>query len=266
MGMGLRFPHFDEILETKPKVPWFEVITDDFLSDSPAHEKLLKLRKDYPITFFSVAMNLGGVDRLDKSLINKLQELYSRYQPEWISDHLCWSAHGGLYHHDLMPIPKTKEALKNIIGRIQYLQDRFKRPLVLENITQYIQFKNEDYSEAEFIINILNSCGSYLLLDISNILINIQNNIVSESWIHLIPPDRIMQIHLSGTDTSSDVIIDSHSQKVTSGDISLTKKMLNNNPTIPILLERDVNLPNFITLEKERASIEHQIYGNFFEL
>ncbi len=260
VGLGLRQPHMHSILESKPEVPWFEVIVDDYIDGHLDLKKLDKLRKHYPIVCHSVGLNLGGIDEYDTNTLSKFKYIYDRFSPEWISDHLCWSSHNGMYHHDLMPIPRTTEALEHIVRRIDFLQNFFKRSLVIENITQYIRFENEQYSENEFISEVMNRTGCFLLLDISNIATNMKNKINENYWVNSIDVSKVKQIHLAGSVMSDGLQLDTHSENVSNADTLLAKDFITKNPHIPVMIERDSNLPNFSILNQEREYIEKIIY------
>lgn len=260
VGLGLRFPHFNDILNKNTKAPWFEVITEDFLDEGPHHNKLLQLRVDSPIVLHSIGLNIGGTQKFDKNYLSSFKEIYNKFEPEYISDHLCWSAHNGIYHHDLLPIPYTKEGLENAISRIQYLQDYFARPLVLENITSYIDFKSSDYSEIEFVKELVRSTGCKLLLDITNVIINHKNrNIKEGQYFDNFPLESVVYCHISGAkiNEGDDIIIDAHDSEVSFNEVEIIKNKLLDKP---ILLERDASLPSLEALEGERSSIEVSIY------
>ncbi len=260
VGLGLRFTHFDSILNNKPQTPWFEVITDDFLNEGPHHKKLLKLRQSTPIAFHSIGLNIGGVDPFNKDYLAKFKQLYKVYEPAWISDHLCWSAHNGNYHHDLLPIPKTMEALNSTCARIQYLQDYFGLNLAIENITSYIDYKNETFTEIEFLKAIIKRTGCKLLLDISNVIINYKNRGQDpEDYFSEFPISEVIQVHLSGGTFDENTFIDSHSESVNIFDIEILKKLITKGLKASYMIERDANLPSFATLENERQQITEAI-------
>lgn len=257
IGLGLRFDHFDDILESRPKVPWFEVTLEDFLEYGPHHQKLLELRKDYPIVMHSIGLDLGGCDSYDIAYLKQVKGLYEKFQPEWISDHLCWSSSEEKFHHDLLPIPKSKEGLKNLCDRINYLQNFFNRTLVLENITSYVDFKEEEYEEIEFIEEVLKNTECYLLLDITNVLINHINRGSSyQNYFDRFPMGKVKQIHLSGHAKGEGILIDSHSDEVGKEDIHILTKIYKKESKIPAMIERDDNIPNFKVLNSERKLIE----------
>jgi uncharacterized protein (UPF0276 family) len=261
MGLGLRFDHFDEIIESKPKTPWFEVIVEDFLSEGPHHKKLEKLREDYPIALHSIGLNLGGVDAFDIDHLNKFKEIYQRFEPNWISDHLCWSAINGVKHHDLLPIPRTQEALRNVCERISYFQDFFNRQLVIENITAYIDYQESVFSEIDFLTEIVKTTGCGLLLDITNARINAQNRKVDfKDYFESFPLESVKQIHLSGGSVDNGVLIDSHNSEVNAVDIEILSGILSKGYKIPAMIERDADIPSFEVLEEERKSISKASY------
>lgn len=260
VGIGLRFQHFDRIINTRPKTPWFEVMVDDFLSSGPHHEKLVQLCDQYRIAMHSVGLNLGGTQDFHKPTLDQFRKIYDTFKPLWISDHLCWSSHNGNFHHDLLPIPRTKDALEHVCKRINYLQDFFSRPLCIENITSYLDFKHEDFDEVEFLNRIVEKTACFLLLDISNVLINHTNRKKDpDKYFEGIPLDAVKQVHLSGGAWDGDTLIDSHSEIVDSEDIKYLSQLIKKGLQAPILIERDANLPDFATLENERLSIAEAI-------
>ncbi|MFK7827114.1 MAG: DUF692 domain-containing protein [Oligoflexales bacterium] len=257
VGLGLRFQHFDEIISNTSQTPWFEVIADDFLSSGPHHEKLQKLSENHPIVMHSVGLNIGGTEEFDENILENFRSIYDTFNPLWISDHLCWSAHNGNYHHDLLPIPKTKDALRHICKRIKYLQDYFSRSICIENITSYINYKNEDFDEINFLNHIVQETNCRILLDVTNVVINHSNRgLDPNAYFERFPLEFVEQIHLAGGEADGGLIIDSHSQAVNKQDIDYLKSLIERGLKAPILLERDANIPDFEVLENERQFIE----------
>ena len=254
VGLGLRFEHFDQALSFEAQdVPWFEVIMEDFLSKGPHHIKLSKLLETHSIVFHSVGLNLGGVDKYDLCYLKKVKAIYDKFNPEWVSDHLCWSSHNGKFHHDLLPIPKTIEALENVCNRINFLQDFFERELVIENVTSYVDYKSEDFTELEFIKEVLSKTNCSFLLDISNVVINHRNRGTDPiEYLESFPLEDVKQIHLAGGTFEEGMIIDSHAHEVEEFDIEIYKSILEKGYNIPAMIERDSNLPSFQVLNNER--------------
>lgn len=262
IGVSLRFPHFDNILRKRHQIPWFEVIADDFLNEGPHHEKLLKLRENYSISFHSVGLNIGGVDHFNKNYLAGIKRQYEKFEPHWVSDHLCWSHHGGKYHHDLLPIPRTSQGLKNVCGRIHALQDYFKRQLLLENITSYLDYNDAEFSETDFIRQVIKNTDCALILDISNVVINHKNR-NQNYWNYLeeYPMESVKYIHLAGGECKGRMMIDTHSTEVKEEDIDILKKIYRMRFQFPAIIERDSNLPLFEQFARERTEVEAATNG-----
>ena len=119
-GLGLRSKHYDYIIENKPKIDWFEIISENYM-DSKGRPRILldQVRESYPIVMHGVSMSIGSTDPLNKTYLQRLKKLAEDIEPEWISDHLCWTGINGKNTHDLLPVPLTEEALEHVVGRIK---------------------------------------------------------------------------------------------------------------------------------------------------
>lgn len=274
VGLGLRLPHLDSIIALRPDVPFFEVMVEDYLSPGPHHAKLEIIAGHYPLIFHSVGLNVGGTDPsthpnssmsgqdidsdnlVEWEYLKGLRDLYLRYQPVIISDHLCWSAHRGIYHHDLLPIHKTQAALEHVCSRIMRLQDFFDRQLCLENITSYLDYIDEQYTEIEFISEVIQRTGCSWLLDISNVLINHHNRGMDpKAYFDSFPLDHTQYVHLSGGSECDGWIIDSHSSEVEGADCKTLAKLRSQEYALPAIIERDLELPQFERFNSERLKV-----------
>ena len=127
-GLGLRTDHYVDVLEQRPDVDWFEVISENYMvaGGKPRHY-LRAIREHYPIVMHGVSLSIGSTDPLNIEYLKKLKVLAAEVQPEWISDHLCFTQHGGINSHDLLPLPYTEEALDHVVSRVAQVQDRCRR-------------------------------------------------------------------------------------------------------------------------------------------
>jgi uncharacterized protein (UPF0276 family) len=140
-GLGLRPQYYREILEGKPRVDWFEVISENFMVPGGQPLAILeRIRNDYPIVMHGVSMSIASTAPLDRDYLGALKALAERFQPEWISDHLCWTGVHGVNLHDLLPIPYTAEALDHVTDRIRRVQDFLGRRMAIENVSSYVTF------------------------------------------------------------------------------------------------------------------------------
>lgn len=261
IGLNLRLEYIDDILREKPNVPFFEIIADNWLSDGPHHAKLEKLRKEYDIFFHCVGMNLAGSDPLNLDYLVKIENLKSKYQPLHVSDHICLQAHNGQYFHDLLPFPFNQKFLDHLSSRINEVQTFFKESILLENLSYYVTFKDSDYTEVDFINSLVKSTDSYLLLDLNNIWVNELNlDIKTLDYLAELDFSRVREIHVAGPEKSGNVYVDTHGGFVSKEVLALLKSTLLKYPNLPVIYERDTNLPSFNTLLDQRFQIEQQTY------
>ena len=259
------------ILQHKPKTPWFEVIADDLLLSSGRQRVIEKLREHYPIALHAVGLNIAGPAPLDTEYLQALTGVYQQTEAAWLSDHLCWSATDTRQHFDLLPFAFTQDMLDYIAPRIDQVQHSINRPLVLENISYYQRFKEDEMSEWDFTAELIRRTGCQILLDLNNIWTNASNfdqDPLSElaQLTSLIQANDIAQMHVAGSTyhpMGDDVTdagakgywIATHGEPVTEGVCELLKATYAAYGSIPTVIERDNNIPSFDELECERQQL-----------
>lgn len=252
-GLGLRTQHYNDFLNTKQPVDWLEVISDNYMVNGGKPLAMLdRIRADYPVTMHGVSMSLGSVNGLDQEYLKNLKALEQRIQPMWVSDHLCWGGVHGRKLHDLMPLPFTQEALEVVSRNIRHAQDYLQRPLVIENVSSYVEFKDSEMTEWAFLTEICNQTGCQLLLDINNIYVSAFNHGFSPfEFVDGVPKEHIRQFHLAGHQDNGDHLIDTHDHPVCTGVWELYEYALNRFGAIPTMIERDDNIPPLSELLEE---------------
>lgn len=257
-GIGLRAPHYQEILETKPDVGWLEVHSENFFSTGGATRYFLDQFKElYPISLHGVGLSLGSTDPLSESHLAKLKNLIQHVKPSIVSEHLCWGHAGNRHLNDLLPLPYNEEALSHIISRIQQAQDYLGTRILIENVSSYLQFKDSDISEWEFLTETCQRSGCGILLDINNIYVNSVNHQFDPfEYLAAIPASSIGEIHLAGFDSNGECLIDTHGKPVTDEVWSLYEHALKLYGPKPTLIEWDIDIPPLSVLleEAEKAS------------
>jgi len=257
-GLGLRTQHINEVLCTKPDVPWFELLTDNHMAPGGLIPMQLEaIRSNYPITFHCVGMSLGGTDPLDMEYLRGVKTLIDRYQPSLVSDHLCFSQHGQHSYHDLLPLPFNEETLHHFSERITKIQDILKTRILVENVSSYLSYRASTISEAEFISELLSRTDCSLLLDINNIYVNAVNHGFSASeYLSQIPMQRVREIHLAGYEDRKTHLLDAHNNRISSPVWELYEEVVSKYADIPTLIEWDNDIPSFAVLceEAETAS------------
>ncbi|CAM4509233.1 MAG: hypothetical protein LEGION0403_FIIPPAGN_00642 [Legionella sp.] len=252
-GLGLRPDYYEEILLQKPKVDWFELITENYLipGGKPLYY-LDKIREHYPVVMHGVSLSLGSSDPLDNDYLQQVKNLALRAEPKWISDHLCWTGVNGLNAHDLLPIPYTRYAVKHVVARIQKVQDFLQRPLLIENVSSYLTYKQSEMSEWDFLLDIVKESGCYILLDVNNVYVSSVNHQFNPiDYIHAMPGGRIAQVHLAGHSNHGDYIIDTHDAPVAQEVWDLYAATIRHLGAVSTMIERDDNMPAFAELLAE---------------
>ena len=212
-GVGLRTVHFAHVLEKKPKVDWFEIVSENFMDTGGRPMWVLdQVAERYPIVMHGVSMSIGTVDPVDRAYLKKLKELAKRVNARWISDHLCWCGVAGRNMHDLLPLPYSEECLAHCIARVKVVQEILERPLVLENPSSYVEFRSSSMTEWEFLARLAEEADCGLLLDVNNVYVSSFNHGFDPfAYIEGIPAERVAYFHLAGHTNKGTHIIDTHS-------------------------------------------------------
>lgn len=258
VGIGLRSPHYEYIKLKRPTVPWFEVLIDNYLGrGGQIQQHLIDVCEHYPITFHGVGMSLGSTDPLDMRYLALLKQMMTDYQPVQLSDHLCWTGLHDQYSHDLLPMPYTKEAARHLATRIEQVQDYLGQRILVENVSSYLQYRQSEMSEAEFVASICELADCDLLLDINNVYVSAFNHgFDSIAYINTMPAKRIKEIHLAGYEDQGHYLLDTHGHQVYQPVWDLYTHAMNTFGAIPTLIEWDTKIPNFPVLQQEARQAE----------
>jgi hypothetical protein len=252
-GLGLRVEHYETILEERPAVDWFEVLTENYLvaGGKPLHY-LTRLRERYPMVMHGVSLSIGSAAPLDRAYLGELKALAERIEPAWISDHLCWTGIGGKNLHDLLPLPYTEEALKHVVGRVRGVQEFLGRRILLENVSSYVGYRDSRLTEWEFLKAVAEEADCLILLDVNNIYVSSVNHEFDPyDYLHAIPRERVQQIHLAGHQNHGDYLIDTHDHPVPDAVWALYAAAVRRFGAVSTMIERDANMPPFAQVYAE---------------
>jgi uncharacterized protein len=252
-GLGLRPNYYEDILTQKPDLDWFEIVSENYMvpGGKPLYY-LDKIRQDYPVVMHGVSLSLGSSDPLNMTYLNQLKTLASRIEPVWVSDHLCWTGVNGVNIHDLLPIPYTNQAISHIVSRIQHIQDFLGRPILIENVSSYLTYKQSEMTEWDFIAAIVKQAGCYILLDVNNVYVSSYNHQFNPlDYINAMPIERVIQIHLAGHSNHGAYIIDTHDAPVIQPVWDLYAKAIQRFGEVSTMIERDDHMPDLTELLAE---------------
>jgi uncharacterized protein (UPF0276 family) len=218
--------------------------------------QLEALHERYPLFFHSVSLSLMSHEPLNVSYLKQVDRLTKKFSALHVSDHLCWSSIGGRYSYDLLPFPWNEETLAYAISRVNQVQDTLGRQLVLENLSQYVRFKDSTLSDTEFWLELIRETGCGMLLDVNNVYVNSQNfGYDPIEFLEAIPPKAVKQYHLAGHHWQNSVYVDTHDAAVETSVYALYRRAWERAPA-PTILERDSQLPPFAQLEEELILIK----------
>lgn len=257
-GVGLRPTHYAELLQHGARgVDWFEAISENFFEDGGRPLAVLdRVRLDVPVALHGVALGIGSADEIPEDYVRRLRRLIARVDPAWVSDHLCWGSSSGHYSHDLLPIPYTEEALDHVAARVSWVQDQLARPILLENISAYVAFRDSVIPEWEFLNELTARTGCGLLLDVNNVFVSSQNlGFDAEVYLRSIRSASVGQIHLAGHTRQPDFILDSHVGPVPAEVWHLYGLAVQHFGRVSTLVEWDEAVPalSIVLREAERA-------------
>lgn len=244
-GLGLRAEHYLDLDRDGVAVDWLEIISENFMVGGGRPLWWLdRLRARYPMVMHGVSLSIGGTDPLNERYLDDLAALAGRVEPAWISDHLCWTGVEGVNLHDLLPLPYTDEALAHVADRIGRVQDRLRRPLVIENVSSYMNFTVSDLSEAEFLAALVARSGCELLLDVNNVHVSAFNHgFDALGFLDALPRHAIRQIHMAGHSHMGSHIIDTHDAPIAEEVFALYAEAIRRFGPVPSMIERDADIP-----------------------
>jgi len=268
-GIGLRQPHYTELFGAPPPLGFVEVHSENFFADGGAALAVLhQARELYPVSLHGVGLALGSAAGLDPWHLDRLERLVQRIEPVRVSDHACFARaalrSGGPVVHasDLLPIAFTEEALAIMVGNVMQVQERLRRPMLVENLSAYLSFADDSVSEPEFFAQLCRRAGCGMLLDVNNLMVNALNAGANDpvaaccAFVDALPPGIVGEIHLAGYRQTEDIAIDDHGSRVRPGVWRVYEHALKRFGAVPTLVEWDTDLPAFGVLlgEAEQAS------------
>jgi uncharacterized protein (UPF0276 family) len=254
----LKPEHVDEILRDRPALGFFEIHAENYMgAGGPPHRRLEAIGALYPLSLHGVGLSIGSPKPLDREHLGRLAALARRYQPGLVSEHLAWSSHDDGYLNDLLPLPYTPQTLATVCAHIDQVQEALDRPMLLENPSTYVIFRESTIAETDFIQEIARRTGCGLLLDISNVLVSATNHgFGARAYLDAFPLDEVGEIHLAGFAEAEDdaghrVLIDAHDSPVRDQVWDLYGEVIARRGAAPTLVEWDNDVPPWSVLFDE---------------
>lgn len=247
IGLGLRRELAAETLESKNRIDWLELVPENYMGLGGAcRERLESARNEFPLVTHGINLSIGSTDDLNSEYLSKLKKLLDLIDAPWFSDHLCFTSCDGIYMHDLLPLPRSKEAINLIAEKVKRVQEIIGRPFLLENISYYMNVPGSEMNDSQFLAEVLEKADCGLLLDVNNVYVNsLNHNFDPYHYLDQIPLERTVQIHVAGHKQGNEYVIDTHGSAVIEPVFELLQYVLERVEAKGVMLERDQNFPEF---------------------
>jgi uncharacterized protein (UPF0276 family) len=262
-GTSFKHEHLPAILAEGRQDGFFEVHAENYMgAGGPPHQALTRIRQDHAVSLHGVCMSLGGPQPLDAEHVARFRALVDRYEPALVSEHLAWSTHETTFFNDLLPLPYTRATLAHVVDHIDQLQEAIGRPILLENPSTYLLFRESTMSESGFLREVVRRSGCGLLLDVNNVFVSATNHgFAARDYLADFPLGHVGEIHLAGHAAQADdegdlLLIDSHDGPVADAVWRLFEIVIGRCGPLPTLVEWDSNIPDWPVLKTEAAAAQ----------
>lgn len=261
-GLGLKPQHFGEALAAPADGLWFEVHPENYMVEGgPRLAWLEAIRSRHPISLHGVGLSLAADAEPDAAHLARWTVLVDRFEPALVSEHLAWSAWRGAYRPDLLPFPRTTEALRRMTDNVDRVQRALGRRIAIENPSHYLVIDGHDFDEIAFLTELAQRSGCGLLLDVNNVYVSARNlGFAAEAYVDAFPSALVEEVHLAGHSPDPSfgdaLLIDSHDAPVAQAVWTLYERLIARVGPRPTLIERDGDIPTFAALQLERRRAE----------
>ncbi len=258
-GIGLRTVHYRDFLDGHPDVDWIEVHSENYFGAGGYDLHVLEtVRCDYAVSLHGVGLGLGSAIPLNEDHLRHVAELARRIVPSLISEHLCWNAVPGRYLNDLLPLPLSEAMLTHVSENVDRVQEVLGRTLLIENVSTHLRYRDDAFSEIEFLNRLAERTGCGILLDVNNLFVNQCNH--GEDAIRAldeVKAKHVGEIHLAGHLVTDDSVIDHHGNRVAPEVWGLYRRAIDKMGSIPTLIEWDTDIPPLEILLDEVRLARH---------
>jgi hypothetical protein len=237
-------------------IGFFEVSPENYMERGGYYpDALEQVGERYPLVTHGLTLSLGAVDEPSPGYLSALKREVERLHSPWHSDHLCFSTAGSRVLHELLPLKFAQENVERVAQRARRVQDALEVPLAIENISYYVHPGQAEMPEQEFLNRVLQASGVGLLLDVNNVYVNsVNHGFDPRAFIAALPLERVVEIHVAGhTRLDSGLLLDTHGTPVSDPVFELLAWTLDRTGPVPILLERDNDVPELDELLREVA-------------
>ncbi len=254
VGIGWRHPHYAALLAQQTALDFIEVHSENFFAPGGAALAVLRQgREHYAISLHGVGLSLGSATGIDAGHLDQLARLVQTIDPVRVSDHASFARGPGPHANDLLPVPLTRAALDAMCANVRRVQDRLRRPIAVENLSAYVQWRDAEMDEPAFLNTLAQRTGCQLLVDVNNLYVNALNAQLRgetgdplqacQRWLDAVAPTHVAELHLAGHVHCGDIVIDDHGSRVVDEVWALYRHALQGFGAVPTLIEWDTDVP-----------------------
>jgi uncharacterized protein len=222
-----------------------EVVAESLHADRPPPPGLAELRRrGVPVVPHGVRLSLGSAAEPDPARVGHLAGLAERLEAPLVSEHVAFVRGGGLEAGQLLPVPRTREALDVLAANVRLAQADLGVPLALEHVAALLEWPAPELDEAAFLTELLDRTGALLLLDLANLHANARNHGGDPlAFLDALPLERIAYVHVAGGVERDGLYHDTHAHPTPPAVLELVTELCAGRDPPGVMLERDDDYP-----------------------
>ncbi|MFI0349792.1 DUF692 domain-containing protein [Actinomadura sp. 9N407] len=255
VGIGWR-PEITGFVAALPGLRFTEVVAESVHPAHPAPD-LLELRdRGAAIVPHGVKLSLGGAEPVAAERVAHLAACAQALGAPLVSEHVAFVRAGGIEAGHLLPVPRTRAALDALTANVRRTQAELPVPLAVEPIATLFDWPGAEYTEGDFLTELLERTGALLLLDVANVHANARNR--GEDPLDLLdrlPLERVAYCHVAGGSQEGGRYHDTHAAPVPPEVLELITELCARHRPPGFLLERDGRYPPVADLQAELDAI-----------
>ena len=245
----------------------FEIVPENYIGSRHSLKIIKDLSRDFIIIPHAVDFSLGSVQKPDRSLIDGLAKIISQTKPAYWSEHISFSKTGAHDIGHLSPVPFNENMLEVLCENIDHVKKHISCPLILENITYSILFKNGVMQEVEFLNRLHKRTQCGLLLDVTNLFINSKNHgFDAFSFIDELNADAIAQLHIIGYEYRNGTYFDTHGEIIQDDLWDLYRYILEKTQVNGVIIEWDRNFPDNFEVIMDQLRKARSIWKEVYKI
>jgi len=256
VGIGWR-PEISGFVADRPELRFCEVIAESVPLGGPVPWALAELiERGVAVIPHGVRLSLGGAEPVDPHRIEHFARAAAVLGAPLASEHVAFVRAGGVEAGHLLPVPRSRESLAALVRNVTLTQAELDVPLALEPIATLFDWPDDEFTEADFLTELLDATGALLLLDIANVYANARNRGEDPTGLlDRLPLERIAYVHVAGGSERDGLYHDTHTDPVPGAVLELVTALCERRRPPGLMLERDGSYPPAAELAAELDAI-----------